>query len=332
MCKIIGYDAQHRVILGYSDGDTIQGYVQTVKNLANTFPNVFTLWDFGRYVSAEGGDEDIVWTPDYKVAILAGRHRVVQFLTRSMGDQSFDKTSIPPSLIETVRNAFSGAVFGARAIFVPEKLLLAPDLSAGNDEIFHLDMLACVLPDPAGGKPRAFIPKYMLALKHYDSLLRNVFDRNLISRWQKEYDTAADELSKLGYEVVRLPFSDHPVRNPVNIVRFRDKNTGRITVLLPKYPYHLPMNGPDTPQQQVLNGLEWLKDSFTDWQNMPGPATYKKLSDTLAAIFDVMDKVSEMPNPIYDKQEKIFKKYGYDVITIPSYSWGAGGPHCELLY
>jgi hypothetical protein len=320
------------VILGYSEGDTIPGYVLTVKSLAKSFPQTFTLWNFGADVSAEGGDEDMIWTPDNKVALLAGRHRVIQFLTRNMGQQSFDQNPLAPALIETVKKAFSDAVFGARVLFVPEKLLLSPMPGNGSEEVFHLDMLACVLPNPGNGSPRVFIPTYMKMRQHYDSLLKNSFDKNFITRVQKEYDEAADEFKKLGYEVVRLPYSDHPVRNPVNVVRFRDKNTGKITVLLPKYPYFLPIDSLDTPQQQVLNALDWLRTNFSEWQNMPGPDTYQKLADTLQGVFDTMDKVADLPNPIYAAQEKIFKKYGYEVIPIPSYTWGAGGPHCQLLY
>ncbi len=332
ICKIIGIDSNHRIILGYSEGDTIPGYVLTVKRLVKAFPQTFTLWNFGTDVSAEGGDEDIIWTPDNKVALLAGRHRVIQFLNRNMGQQSFEQNSLAPSLIETVRKAFSDSVFGIKVLFVPEKLLLTPIPGSGSDEVFHLDMLACVLPNPGIGSPRVFIPTYMKMKQHYDSLLKNSFDKNFISRVQKEYDEASGEFKNLGYEVIRLPFSDHPVRNPVNIVRFRDKNTGKITVLLPKYPYFLPIDSPDTPQQQVLNALDWLRTNFSEWQNLPGPATYQRLADTLQYVFDTMDKVAALPNPIYDTQEKIFKKYGYEVIPIPSYTWGAGGPHCQLLY
>jgi hypothetical protein len=332
-CKIIGRvgrDEKNRVMIAMSEGD-MDKYVVTVRTLAKTFPDVFSLKQLGSGISGEGGDEDIAWTPDNKVALFCGRHRVTQYVYRKTG--SYDDTApVTQEQIEEARKAYSEAFFGLPVYFVPEKILLHPEL--GSKETFHFDMFATMLPNPGKGRPRAFIPtyKYLNVTKIFDSVSNQEIDKDVIRKAQSEYDEAASQFKKTGYEVVRLPFSDHPVRNPVNIVKFHDKDTGEYTVMLAKYPDLLPMGDPNTPQARIQKALDVLAVDTGRWQDNPDGDNYNGLLRTISGLWETMDLVAKLPNPIYDMDKKLVEKYGYRVITVPSYAWGAGGLHCQLLY
>ncbi len=327
-CKIIGRDLKNRVIIGVSGSDRME-YVTSIRNLASSYPDHFVIREFPAHVSAEGGDEDIVWTPDDQVAFLVGRHRVLEYLKQYQGP-SFDPRSLEYGLLQTANRDFSRSAYGVRTIFMPERVLIDP--SRGSEEIFHLDMEVCILPNPGPGQPRAFVPTYLPSKRHYDALLQCELPRSEVLKIQNEYDAVADQCAQIGYEVVRLPFSDHPARGPVNITRFRDRLTGKYTVLLGKYPYALPMGDPQTPQQQLQGALDHLISECGRWQKDPARTNFRSVDQAFRQVWGTMDHIAELPNPIFEEQARIYRKYGYQVVAIHTYAWGSGGLHCQLLY
>lgn len=326
ICKVLGFDEKGRKILGYCNAD-IEGYPQAARKIAETFPDKFVLKDTGYNISMEGGDENMVWSPDNKVVFIAGRHRAIRYLNRSRGIY-FDKSSISEDLIEEARSAFSQVIFGVKVIFLPEKMLF--DHESGSEEVFHLDMLCAILPNPRGGSPIAFIPS--MDRESYDGITHVKFSADYVRHCQAEYDAAAVQLKGLGYIIERLRFADHPVRCPVNIVRYRDRDTGEETVLLAKYPNHLPINDPNTTQAKIMRAYSNLENAYQAWYNSADSVTYNELLNTIKEISAIMDESIKDRNPIYDEWEKAFKKYGFKVVTVPTYAWGAGGLHCQLLY
>ncbi len=329
-CEILGRDPQKRIVLAVSSGGEA-GYLQTIQSLVKAFPDTFVIHNFGPCLSSEGGDLELVLTPDRRPLLLVGRHRLANYLECTLGpDFKSTKQMLPYDLIEDARRAFSDAAYGVGVRFLPRRLILDP--SQGSDEVFHLDMLVSVLPNPGGGKPRAFVPTYTSAPRHYDALTTDQLTTALVHQAQNEYEAAAEEMAQLGYEVVRLPFSDHPVRGPVNIAKFRNRDTGEYTVLLGKYPYHLPEDDPAAPQHQLQHALDRLMDDFEAWRKLPDHAAYQRLLAALDRTWASIEAVDGMPNPIFESQARLFRQYGYQVVPVPLYAWGAGGLHCQLLY
>jgi hypothetical protein len=298
-----------------------------MKNLAAAFPKDFTLLKFNSSLSAEGGDEDLIWMPDGKVAFLVGRNRARVFLERSR-QEVFEDKKISSTLIEEARKAYSDALYGIDVIFMPEKVLANPAL--GSKETFHLDMITTTMPAPDGKGLRAFIPTY--GKEVYDAISFQRFDNKFVKEVQNEYDQAAAQFKKMGYEVIRLVYNDHPVRGPVNIGRFRNKLTGKSTVLLGKYPYHLPVSDPETPQAKINQALDNLNAITSSWMEAPTADRYENVRVSVDTLWKTMDEVSQAHNPIYEAQAALFKSYGYEVMTIPMYAWGGGGLHCQMMY
>lgn len=325
-CKVIGREENGRVILAYSEGDN-NPYIGTVRNLEKSFPKDFKLVKVDNSLSAEGGDEDLIWTAPGNVAFLAGRNRAKTYLERKYGEILEDK-NITKDQIEEARAAFKSMVYGADVIFMPEKVLADPSL--GSKETFHLDMISTTMPIPDGKGYRVFIPTY--GSKAYDAIALQELDPKVKAAAQNEYDQAAAQFKDMGYDVVRLKFNDHPVRSPVNIGRFRNKETGKYTVLLGKYPDFLPLNAPETPQAKINTALDYLNNVTTSWLETKSENGYINVKAAINNLWKVMDEVCEAPNPVYQAQYDIFKMLGYEVITIPVYAWGAGGLHCQMMY
>jgi hypothetical protein len=191
-------------------------------------------------------------------------------------------------------------------------------------------MLAAVLPDPKGGRPKAFVPDVMNDCRV--SINDEQLDRAFVSHMKAEYNCAASQFGKMGYDVVRLAFCDHPVRGPVNLIRFHDKITDKYTVMLGKYPNHLPVNDPYTPQHKIVEAFRTLQSELELWGAKTDEATYGRLTSVIGMTWELMDTVENEPNPVYEAQKKQFEKYGYSVITVPVYPWGAGGLHCMVMY
>lgn len=326
MCKVIGRASDGRVMLAAGSEDRNE-YVKSVKALVEAYPKDFVIHDMGDFVSAEGGDLDIVWGPDKKAAVLAGRNRALMYYERKNG-MSYESMPLTREEIETARSEFSESFFGSRVLFLPETVLEKPEL--GCYEVFHLDMTVCTMPPEKGGKPRAFVPKY--EGRSYDALSGAELTDDLASNAGREYDIAAKEMKKNGYKVIRLPFADHPVRSPANSPRYRNRETGKSTVLLGKYPYHLPMGREDTPQKKLMKEIDLLA-AFDDssYEGNSGKG-YEELIAGINRLWSVMDMVSEEPNPLTERQKRLFEKEGYVVKVVPVYAWGAGGMHCQLLY
>lgn len=326
MCKVIGRASDGRVILAAGSEDRSE-YVKSVKALAESYPADFVIHDMDDFVSAEGGDLDIVWGPDKKARVLAGRNRALMYYERKTG-QSYESMPLTKEEVEHVRREFSDSFFGVDVMFLPETVLEKPEL--GCYEVFHLDMTVCTMPPENRGKPLAFIPKYQA--RSFDALSGEELTGDLASNAGREYDIAAKEMKNNGYKVIRLPFADHPVRSPANSPRYRDRETGKATVLLGKYPYHIQSGKGMTPQtklMEVLAGFGDLNDG-----NYAGNSE-EDLADILKKIehlWMVMDEVSGMANPLTEKQKRLFEKQGYSVKVVPVYAWGAGGMHCQLLY
>ncbi len=329
MCKVIGYDrVDGRVAIARSAGDA-DIYVKVTKELTDAFPETFVLKDVDKNTSAEGGDEDIIKLPGpgHKVAIITGRHRVQRYAERVKG-VSFDRAPIDDAMKAEAAAAFSKSYFGVEAVFLPEEIMKKPE--KGSEEVFHLDMVTSILPDPKGGKPKAFIPS--IANNCYVSLNDEQLNKEFVSHIQAEYDAAASQMRRLGFDTPRLYYCDHPVRGPVNIIKYHDKISGGYSVMLGKYPNHLPVDDPYTAQHRVTDIFKLLANRFNEWSNKQDAATYKQLKATMDGVWTVMDTVSEETNSVYDEQKKMFEKYGYNVITVPVYAWGAGGLHCMVMY
>jgi hypothetical protein len=327
MCKVIGYNrADGRIAIARSSGD-VPIYVKVTKEFTDAFPEKFALKDVGMETSAEGGDEDIVQLPGRRVAIVAGRHRAQRYIERTR-KSSYEKSPINDAGIQEAKAAFKKNYYKAPVVFLPEEMLKDP--LKGSEEVFHLDMYAGMLPDPKGGQPKAFIPSIMKNC--FVSLNDEHLDNDFVSHVQAEYDAAAEQLQKLGFEVQRLVYCDHPVRSPANFLKFHNKITDNYTVMLGKYPNHLPVDDPYTAQHRIVAAFKTVTDRFMKWQKNKHDANYAQLMEVIDLAWKQMDIVSDEDNPMFDEQKKQFEKYGYHVITVPVYAWGAGGLHCLVMY
>ena len=326
MCKVIGRAVDGRVLLAAGSEDR-NDYVKSVKALADSYPKDFVIHDMGDFVSAEGGDLDIVWGPDKKAAVLAGRNRALMYYERKNG-VSYESMPLTREEIEAARSEFSASFFGSRVMFLPETVLEQPEL--GCYEVFHLDMTVCTMPPEKSGRPRAFIPKY--DGRSFDALSGAELTDDLASNAGREYEIAAKEMKKNGYKVIRLPFKDHPVRSPANSPRYRDRETGKSTVMLGKYPYHIQAGSVKTPQSRLMEALDAISGLNDENYTSNTEGDYMVLMSAVRNLWQVMDEVSEMPNPLTERQKRLFEWEGYTVKVVPVYAWGAGGMHCQLLY
>jgi len=325
-CEIIGRDEKGRIIIGMAKSDFAK-YLSAIKAMVSTYNSLFTIKWFEENTSAEGGDEEIVTMPDGKPALLVGRHRIMRYIELQHEVPSDTDTPYEKWMVEEARTAYSNSVYGLPVHIIPENLLYNRKL--GTDEIFHLDMYLVVLPNKH--KSKAFVPIYDKN-EIMDILSRQLLDKEFIKRCNEEYNAVAGQMSELGFEVVRIPFYDHPVRNPANVAKFRNKETGKTTVLLSKYPYHLSKNGDLSPQQKMQDALYSLEDNLVAWKEKPDKETYTNIFNAINNLFYMLEEEEKTQNPIAEKQAEIYRKYGYDVILVQSYAWGAGGLHCSLLY
>ncbi len=228
--------------------------------------------------------------------------------------------------IEEAREAFRRAFFGVETIIVGEDGLLRPSLV--SEELFHTDMIVNVL--RAHGKTLAFVPSYQAHA--VDAITHVALAEEVRRRVQYEYDIVAGQLARRGYEVVRLPFADHPVRNPVNVGRFVDPNTGRQCVLLGKYPYHFPLvPGGPIAQFEVQDAFDRLDDAVGSWHHAPTEANWGAVEQAFRGAWAAMDKAAESVNPIFDEQAKVYSSHGITVIPVAIFPTGEGGLHCLAM-
>jgi hypothetical protein len=324
--EILGRDEKGRIIIGMANRDFAK-YLSAIEDMVKTYNSFFTIKWFEDNTSAEGGDEEIVMMPDGKPALLVGRHRIMRYIELQHDIPEDQNEPYEKWMVEEARIAFSNSVYGLPVHIIPEKLLYNRTL--GTNEIFHLDMYLVVLPDK--NKNKAFVPIYDKP-EIMDILSREMLNKEFITKCNEKYNEAAKQMKELGFDVIRIPFYDHPVRNPANVAKFRNKKTGKITILLGKYPYHLTKNNDLSPQQKMQDAIYYLEDNLVAWKEKPDRETYSNIFNAINNLFYMFDEEEKISNPIAEQQANIYRKYGYDVILVQQYAWGSGGLHCSLLY
>jgi hypothetical protein len=256
---------------------------------------------------------------------ILGRHRALKFMNSTSTASTAPSMSRDQLLQD--EKVFSKAFVGLPVCFLPAGALLNPSL--GNDELFHLDMSTAVV--GMARKAQAFVPTYLP--NPVDRMSGQPLDTDFVKSVQGELDLIASELEALGYKVDRLPFGDHPVRSPANMVRFYDPEKGKCEVFLAKYPVHMDEGKPGsiTPQEEVKEKLTLLQTTSQAWQNKPGEAQYQALMDAFSKVWADMDNTEKEANPLFDQWVKTINKAGIEVIPVSDFAWGAGGLHCQVL-
>ena len=325
--EIIGRDKKGRIIIA-ADPDNYNNSYAIIKSLCDTYPESFVIKRLGNAISSEGGDMELVWAPKREGLIfMTGRNRVNQYYNR-IKHMPLKGISFSSDMLDDFKRAYSQEFYGLRVEVVPQKMLENSDLA--TEDLFHLDMSVAIL--SKGKTVNAFVPTYNGGEVKKDAMTNTALDPKLVWTWQAEYDEISAQLSKLGYDVVRLPFSDHPVRCPVNIGKFINRDTLEPSVILGKYPFDHARNSETTPQQMIQDALNDMTYKCDAWKNTPSEPNFNSFLLSISSMWGVMDKVSAMPNPEFDTQADIFRKHGYKVVAVPVYAWGAGGLHCDLLY
>ena len=328
LSEILGVDARRRLVLGLGrDTDPIYG--RAVERLVSVFPESFRLVRLRgvgvRDVNTEGGDLALVWTPEGRVGLLIGRHRVLRYLERHYGE---DLTGRPVSRaqIEEAREAFRTAFFGVEVIVVGEEALEKPELA--SEELFHADMVVSVV--RGRGRALAFVPTF--GPNPSDAVSRAPLSPALVARVQTEYDLVAAQMARRGYGVVRLPFVDHPVRSPVNATPFVDPVSGQNWVLLGRYPEHaVGTSGAEVPLVPVQEALDQLSETVLRWRRSRSEEAGRQVDDALERVWKEWDRSLAAPNPIFEMQKRLFEENGIRVRSVPLIPSGEGGIHCLLL-
>ena len=322
--KILGRDEKGRWVI-FRGSQDIPLYRQAVVDLCAAYPEHFAYRDLPGGVSAEGGDEDLARTPDGKQVLILGRHRALKLMNIPMTPSTAPGLNQGQLLQD--ENVFSKAFDGMPVCLLPAGALVNPRL--GNDELFHLDMSTAVV--GMAREAQAFVPTYLP--NPVDRLSGQPLDPDFVKSVQGELDLIASELTGMGYKVDRLPFGDHPVRSPANMVRFYDPEKGKCEVMLAKYPVHINEGQPGsiTPQEALKRILALLQTASQVWQDKPGEVQYQALMDAFAKVWADMDDTDKEPNPLFDQWVKTFNQAGIDVIPVSDYAWGAGGLHCQVL-
>ncbi len=322
--KIIGRDGKGRWII-YRGPQDLPLYHQAVADLCAAYPDQFAYRDLPAGVSAEGGDEDLVRTPSGNQVLLLGRHRALKLMNNSLTPSTAPALSQEQLLQD--QDEFSKAFDGLPVCLLPSGALLKPSL--GNDELFHLDMSTAVV--GMAREAQAFVPTYQS--NPIDRVTGQPLDGDFVKSLQGEMDLIASELETLGFKVNRLPFGDHPVRSPANMVRFYDPEKGKCEVLLSKYPVQTTEDPNATPAQEVLKEkLGALQLKAGEWQKQPSEGRFKDVLDSIAEVWKEMDQTDKESNPLFDQWVSIFNRAGIDVIPVSDFAWGAGGLHCQVLH
>ena len=79
----------------------------------------------------------------------------------------------------------------------------------------------------------------------------------------------------MGFRVARLPFADHPVRNPVNVGKYSEPS-GEQVVLLGKYPYHFALPDGPNPQRELQKRFDALSDELEAWRGRPSDVAFER--------------------------------------------------------
>jgi hypothetical protein len=322
MAEPLGHDSKGRLVLGLGS-ETNQFYFTPLRRLVSSFPDEFVLREIPG-VDTEGGDIELAWFPDGRLGVLVGRNRVVSTLESRHG-RPYRGRRISNDEIRAMSADFSRAFFGLEVLLVGEPLLRAPELA--SDVLIHFDMVVSMLRGKHGMS--AFIPTYRAAA--IDAIDQQAEESTLRRKAQAEYDAVARQLLGRGYRVIRLPFSDHPVRNPVQVGKYLDPATGQQTILLGKYPYHRDLPDGRNLQWQVQKAFNDLEDRVGAWRSAPSDANWALVEASLRAVWREMDGAIQGPNPEFDAQVRIYEENGIRVRPVPIYPSGEGGIHCLLL-
>ena len=322
MAEPISYDASGRLVLGLGT-DFDEPYAAAVQSLARAYPEEFAVRRLPN-VNTEGGDLALVRLPEGGVGLLVGHNRVERWVRRTRPETK-PNSAISETDIEAARIAYQRAFGGVETIVVGGEALRDPSLD--NPEIFHLDMVAMVLKTPSGIV--AFVPTYEES--PVDALTHVHLDPAAVKRFQGEYDRAARQLAARGFRVARVPFADHPSRSPVGIGKFVDPATGRVSVLLGRYPAHVAASDEQNPQTQLQLTLEKLDAAVLAWRHDPSDAMWKGVQAAVAATWRQMDRAVAAPSPTFEAQRAVYESFGIDVLGLPIYPTGEGGVHCLVL-
>jgi hypothetical protein len=323
MAEVLGRDTKGRLVLGVGE-DSAPVYRHSAKLLADTFPADFQLHTIPD-INTEGGDIELVWRPDGSIGLMIGQNRVRRYLETSKG-MDLKGRVIPTEWIASASAGFQKGFFGVPVMILGWQELQEPKYI--STEVFHIDMVVNIL--RSGTRVMGFIPSY--EKNPVDAFTDLPMGADIVERAQRYYDQVAQDLKENGYEVVRLPFSDHPIRNPVNVGRFTDPTTGRATILLAKYPYHYPTKaGQPSIQAELQQVLDSMEDALELWQATPSDENWEHLENSLKAIWDEFKKIEGSVNPIFEAQAKIYRSKGIDVIPVVIYPSSEGGLHCMLL-
>jgi hypothetical protein len=321
--KIFGKDKQGRRVIFTGPQDQAT-YLQFVRDLCLAYPKDFVEHVLPSGLSAEGGDEDLVRTPDGVITLLLGRHRVLRYVELAYGSSALAGQGLSDGQIDQAQSAYSSGLDGLPAIAIPQKVLLDPTL--GTDELFHLDMSTAVVGNGIGN--HAFVPTY---IDHpIDRMTGLPLDPGFVKSLQSEFDIIASQLADMGFHVARLKIEGHPVRSPVNLVRFYDPATGRCKVLLAKYPLQDADNENNT-QKVLMARIGDLKTGISQWEKKPDMKSYLSVKSLIQSVWSVMDRVPVESSPIFEYNAKKFRDAGIDVVPVADFAWGAGGLHCQVL-
>lgn len=322
MAEPLGYDERGRLVLGIGD-DVEDYYRHAVERLAQANPDDFAVrWLPG--INTEGGDLALVRFPEGGVGLLVGHNRIRRYVERRHPEAT-PGAPIPEARIEEGRRAYQKAFDGVETMVVGREALADPSLA--NPEIFHLDMVAAVLRGPSGVV--AFVPT--LADSPVDALSHVHLSPEAARRFQAEYDRAARQLAARGFRVARVPFADHPARNPVGIGKFVDRRTGQASIILGRYPDHLESSDERNAQTQLQLSFEALDAAVGAWRHDPTDARWAAVKSAVNAAWRQMDASVEAPNPVFESQKRVYESYGIRVVPLPIFPTGEGGVHCLVL-
>lgn len=314
----LGTDEAGRLVLGIgAEADLF--YRETLQQMVRAFPKEFAMHSLPG-VNTEGGDVELVRLPGGAFGFIAGHHRVLRWLEYRYSEGVLGR-AVSTARIEEVRTAFRKAFFGLEVLFVNEEGLRSPSLT--SDELFHSDMILNVARGKTG--PVAFVPSYEGA--PVDAISREPLSPEVRRRAQIIYDRVAKQLAGWGFHVARLPFSDHPVRSPVNVGKYTEPS-GEQVVLLGKYPYHFALPDGPNPMRELQKRFDALSSQLEAWRIRPSEAAFGNVQRSFREVWAEMDRAAASPNPTFERQAKVYREEGVRIVPVPIFPMGEGGLHC----
>jgi hypothetical protein len=319
MATIIGRDADGRrwLLCGPEDNPAYRGAVDA---LTHAFPDRFAALTLPLGLSAEGGDLALVTGPDRKPLLVLGRHRVLRSLAlMGLGDGS--GKPVPEADLVRVEQAYADA-FGVPVLVLPRRALLG---GWGNEDLFHLDMMAAFVADSIGS--RALVAR--VGPDAYDSVAHKALGADYAASLNMELDAAAAQLRGAGFLVTRLPLDDHPVRSPANSVKGLDKDGHRLAILgryppLTVFRGRVGLSPMELALRRLLASAAAIHTGKAGWE--------QALRPSLDAVWAELDSDAKAAATGDDAVSRQYRASGYAVATVAEYPGGAGGFHCQLLH